>query len=143
MIALEDGVLDPRAVEASVEGPDAGGLATFQGVVRATNEGRSVLYLEYEAYREMAIPVMQAIASEASRRWPDTRVAMVHRLGRVHVGDVSVVVAAAAPHRVEAFAACRYAIDALKSEVPIWKKEVWSDGSHWVEGNLPQPGAIT
>jgi molybdopterin synthase catalytic subunit len=140
VIALTFDSLDPRAVEAQVAGPDAGGLATFQGVARNENQGRAVTHLEYEAYAEMAIPAMEAIAAEAAQRWPGVRVAMVHRLGRVEVGEPSVVVAVAAAHRAEAFAACRFAIDSLKSQVPIWKKEYWLDGSHWVEGARARSG---
>jgi molybdopterin synthase catalytic subunit len=134
MIVLVHEALDATALEAAVAGPDAGGVVVFQGVVRDTNDGRAVRYLEYEAFPEMALPMLEEIAAEAARRWPGTRLAIAHRLGRVEIGEPSVVIAAAAPHRAEAFAACRFAIDTLKRDVPIWKKEFWTDGSHWVEG---------
>jgi molybdopterin synthase catalytic subunit len=93
-----------------------------------------VRYLEYEAYEEMALPLMRQIAEEVRGRWPVTEVRLVHRLGRLEIGEASVAVAIASPHRAEAFAACRYAIDTLKARVPIWKKEYYADGSAWLEG---------
>jgi molybdopterin synthase catalytic subunit len=104
------------------------------GVVRNENQGRKVERLEYEGYEEMALPLMVEIAAETRRRFPVTEVRLVHRLGRLEIGEASVVVAAISPHRAEAFAACRYAIDALKARVPIWKKEYYSDGTAWLEG---------
>jgi molybdopterin synthase catalytic subunit len=111
-----------------------GAVCLFVGVVRDENAGRRVLYLEYEAYEDMALPLMERIAAEAARRWPVTDVRVVHRLGRLEIGQPSVAVAVASPHRAEAFAACRYVIDTLKSSVPIWKKEFYADGSAWLEG---------
>jgi molybdopterin synthase catalytic subunit len=139
MLLLTQEALDPRAVEAAVAHDGAGGLCTFQGAVRDHNEGRSVAHLEYEAYPEMASAAMEQIAAEAERRWPGARVALAHRLGRLEIGEVSVVVAASAAHRAEAFEACRFCIDALKATVPIWKKEVWAEGSAWIEGTPPAP----
>ncbi len=110
-----------------------GAVCLFVGVVRNENGGRPVLRLEYEAYEEMALPLMQEIAAEARRLFPVTAVRLVHRLGRLEIGEASVAAAAAAPHRAEAFAACRFAIDALKTRVPIWKKEFYADGSAWLE----------
>ncbi len=114
-----------------------GALALFVGVVRDENEGRAVLRLEYEAYEEMALSEMEAIEREARRRWPITQIRIVHRLGRMEIGEASVAVAVASPHRDEAFEACRFAIDTLKRSVPIWKKEFYADGAVWLEG----PGA--
>jgi len=114
-----------------------GALALFVGVVRNENAGRPVLHLEYEAYEEMALSEMQAIDREARRRWPITEIRIVHRLGRMEIGEASVAVAVASPHREEAFEACRFAIDTLKKTVPIWKKEFYADGAVWLEG----PGA--
>jgi molybdopterin synthase catalytic subunit len=111
-----------------------GALCLFVGVVRNENGGRRVRHLEYEAYEEMALPLMQQIASEAAARWPVTDLRVVHRLGRLEIGEPSVAVAVASPHRAEAFAACRYVIDAVKAQVPIWKKEFYEDGAAWVEG---------
>jgi molybdopterin synthase catalytic subunit len=108
-----------------------GALCLFVGVVRDENEGRRVLRLEYEAYEDMALPLMEEIAAEARRQFGVGEVRIVHRLGRLEIGEVSVAVAAASPHRAEAFAACRYAIDTLKARVPIWKKEFYADGAVW------------
>jgi molybdopterin synthase catalytic subunit len=114
-----------------------GALALFLGVVRNEHAGRSVLHLEYEAYESMALSEMQAIEREARRRWPITEIRIVHRLGRMEIGETSVAVAVASPHRREAFEACRFAIDTLKKTVPIWKKEFYADGAVWLDG----PGA--
>ncbi len=114
--------------------PADGALCLFVGVVRAENEGRRVLRLEYEAYEEMALREMEEIAAETCRRHPVTRLRIVHRLGRLELGETAVVVAVSSPHRAEAFAACRFAIDTLKARVPIWKKEHYADGSAWLEG---------
>jgi len=117
--------------------PSDGALCLFAGAVRNHNAGRDVLYLEYEAYEEMALPLMDEIADEALRRWPIGDVRIVHRLGRMEIGEVSVAIAVASPHRKEAFEACRFAIDTLKSRVPIWKKEFFADGAVWVDGEKP------
>jgi molybdopterin synthase catalytic subunit len=130
---LSERPLDAAAVSARVAGPDAGGLVTFAGVVRDHSRGRSIRHLEYEAYPPMALAEMERICEEAARRWRGARVAIAHRTGHLEIGELAVVVAAAAPHRAEAFEACRFAIDALKQSVPIWKKEVASDGEHWVD----------
>ena len=117
--------------------PADGAACLFVGVVRNENEGRSVERLEYEAYEEMALPLMEEIAAETRRRFPVTGVRLVHRLGRLEIGEASVAVATTSPHRGEAFAACRFAIDTLKARVPIWKKEHYADGTAWLEG--PEP----
>jgi molybdopterin synthase catalytic subunit len=120
--------------------PADGALCLFVGVVRNENRGRAVVRLEYEAYEEMALPLMHEIAAETKRRFPVTLLRMVHRLGRLEIGEPSVAVAVASPHRDEAFSACRFAIDTLKAQVPIWKKELYADGSAWLdEGAPPQP----
>lgn len=136
---LSDAPLELGALIARVARPKAGGICAFLGVVREENLGRMVDHLVYEAFPGMAEAEMRAIAAEAAERWPGARVAMAHRTGRLAIGEASVAVAASAPHRAEAFAACRHAIDALKARVPIWKKEVWEDGSAWVEGAAPSP----
>jgi molybdopterin synthase catalytic subunit len=125
---------------ASLAGTDAadGAVCLFVGVVRNENRGRAVLRLEYEAYEEMALPLMEEIAADAARRFPVTDVRLVHRLGRLEVGEASVAVAVSSPHRAEAFAACRFAIDTLKAQVPIWKKELYADGSEWLDA-APAP----
>lgn len=123
-----------RELERQVTHPGAGGIVTFQGVVRDNARGKRIRYLEYDAYSEMAEAEMAKIAAEVERRWATDHVALVHRIGRLEIGECSVVVAVACPHRAEAFEACRYAIDTLKTTVPIWKKEVAEDGVEWVEG---------
>ncbi|UCE85386.1 MAG: molybdenum cofactor biosynthesis protein MoaE [Deltaproteobacteria bacterium] len=130
---LREVPLDVDAVVRRVRGAGRGGVVTFVGAVRDTARGRSIRHLEYEAYPPMAEREMESIADEAERRWPGARVAIAHRVGHLEVGELAVVVAAAAPHRAEAFEACRYAIDTLKERVPIWKKEVATDGEYWVE----------
>ncbi|MFQ5840372.1 MAG: molybdenum cofactor biosynthesis protein MoaE [Candidatus Methylomirabilales bacterium] len=119
-------------VVAAVTRPDCGAVATFVGVVRNHSRGRTVSYLEYEAYAEMAIPKMREIAAESSQKWEIAAVAIVHRVGHLEVGEASVVIAIAAPHRRAALDACAYTIERLKEIVPIWKKEVSPDGSFWV-----------
>jgi molybdopterin synthase catalytic subunit len=115
--------LDLTSLLASVRRDGDGGLASFVGVVRNENEGKPVSRIEYTAYEEMAELEMGKIASELAQRFPATRVRFLHRLGTVPVGEPSVAIAAASPHRAEAFEACREAIEAIKSRVPIWKKE--------------------
>ena len=117
--------------------PGDGALCLFVGVVRNENRGRPVLRLEYEAYEEMALPLMQQIAAETRRHFPVTLVRLVHRLGPLEIGEASVAVAIASPHRDEAFAAGHFAIDTLKAEVPIWKKELYADGQVWLDEARP------
>lgn len=114
--------------------PEDGALCVFTGVVRNHNDGKSVLHLEYEGYEEMVVAVFEEIEAEAKQRFGVTRVRIVHRLGRMEIGDTSVAVAVSSPHRKEAFEACRFAIDTLKHKAPIWKKEFYADGSSWLEG---------
>ena len=111
-----------------------GALCAFVGVVRNENAGRRVTHLEYEAYEEMALPLMEELAADTKRRWLVTDVRIVHRLGRLEIGEASVAIAVASPHRAAAFAACRHVIDTLKRTVPIWKKEFFEGGEAWVEG---------
>jgi molybdopterin synthase catalytic subunit len=124
--------LDPAAVAGLVEDPGCGAVVTFVGNVRRDNEGRDVDYLEYEAYPGMAEAKMAEIGEEIRQRWGLSQVAMVHRLGRCEVGEASIVIAVASPHRREAFEACHHAIDRVKEIVPIWKREVWKDGAVWI-----------
>lgn len=116
----------------AVTGPSMGGVVTFTGVVRAHNQGHAVERLEYEAYTEMAEKVMRALCDEIEAEHPGCRLAVEHRVGALGVGDVAVVIAAAAPHRGEAFTACRAMIDRLKERVPIWKKEISPEGASWI-----------
>lgn len=123
---------------AFVERPQYGGVVTFTGNVRRDNRGRRVLSLEYDAYVPMAERELRRIALAAAERWGG-RVAAVHRLGRLEVGEPSVMIAVACAHRAEAFAACRFVIDTLKQTVPIQKKEVWEGGEVWIEGDHDAP----
>jgi molybdopterin synthase catalytic subunit len=126
--------LDRNALVASITHPGVGGIVVFEGVVRDNARGKQVRYLEYDVYPEMAIQQIRAIITEAEKRWGIDRVAVAHRIGRLEIGETSVVVVVATPHRAEAFDACRYIIDTLKTTVPIWKKEVATNGEEWVEG---------
>jgi MoaE-MoaD fusion protein len=119
-------------VVAAVRDAARGGLVTFTGVVREESRGRRVLRLTYEAYVAMAERVLAGVGSEAEQRWPGVRLAIVHRVGVLVPGEVAVVIAAAAPHRSEAFEACRFAIERLKQDAPIWKRETYQDGEEWV-----------
>lgn len=128
-------VREPIDIEAlSRTEPEDGALCVFTGVVRNHNDGKSVLYLEYEGYEEMVVSIFVEIAAEARTRFGVSRVRIVHRLGRMEIGETSVAVAVSSPHRGEAFEACRFAIDTLKHKAPIWKKEFYADGSSWLEG---------
>jgi molybdopterin synthase catalytic subunit len=128
------GPIDARELEAAVTHPGAGAICTFSGIVRDNSRGQSVTHLEYEAYAEMAVPQMRHIGQEIRDRWPGARVAMAHRTGHLEIGEVSVIVVVSAPHREEAFMACKWGIDRLKESVPIWKKEHAADGTFWIEG---------
>lgn len=114
--------------------PANGAVVVMSGTVRNQTDGKPVVFLEYQAYEPMAIAVFRQIAAQIRQQWPDVnRVVIHHRTGSLKIGDISVLVAVGCPHRGEAFAACRYAIDTLKHNAPIWKKEHWADGSsHWV-----------
>lgn len=124
--------IDPDEVTAAVAAPDAGAIVTFQGTVRDNARGRRVLYLEYDAYPAAAEKTLAQIGDEIRERWGIDRVAITHRIGRVEIGEPSVVIAVASPHRAEAFDACRYAIDRIKEIVPIWKKEAYEGGETWI-----------
>jgi molybdopterin synthase catalytic subunit len=133
LVELRDEALDPNAITSAVRGPSDGAVVTFIGIVRDKSHGRAVRALVYEVYGAMAQRQMEGLASEARSRWPISDLAIVHRTGTLTVGEVSVVIAVAAPHRAEAFDACEWLIDELKRSVPIWKKEVYTDGESWVE----------
>src|SRR5712692_6398712 len=139
LFELTTAPLDARRLEAAVAHPGAGAICTFTGIVRDSSRGRSVTHLEYEAYAEMATAEMRKIAGEIAERWPQARVAMAHRTGRLEIGEASVVVAASCPHRAEAIDACRWGIDRLKESVPVWKKEHAADGTYWIEGDDSKP----
>lgn len=128
---------DPLALDRVVEqvaGPGRGAIATFTGAVRDHHQGRPVTGIEYHAYTEMAERILVEIGRRIEARYDDCRVAIHHRIGPLTIGDASVVIAVAAPHRKEALAGCAAAIEILKSEAPIWKKEFYGDGASWIEG---------
>jgi len=139
---------DPLSVEALVgaveraaraRGEGCGAVATFVGVVRATHQSRRVTFLVYEAFDALAERVFARIQTEAGDVWPDATVAIHHRVGRLEIGEASVIIAAAAAHRAEAFQVCRYAIERIKQIAPVWKHEFFDDGEAWVEGALADP----
>jgi molybdopterin synthase catalytic subunit len=137
MIRLTTELIDHHALTEAVRLPGCGAVVTFLGTVRDLTDGRVTVALDYEAYPVMAEKKMAEIERETRQRWPVGEMMMVHRLGHLDVGDVSVAVAVSCPHRAQAFEACRHAIDRLKELVPIWKKENWADGrTEWVH-----PGA--
>jgi molybdopterin synthase catalytic subunit len=131
---------EPIAVDrlaARLVAPDCGAVVTFTGTVRDHHQGRRVRGLSYDAYEAMALPLLEEIAAGARERYALSRVVVVHRLGDMAVGEASVFLGVASPHREESFAACRFLIDAIKAQVPIWKKEYYDDGSAWIEGDVP------
>ena len=133
MIRLTHAAIDCQALTEQVRRHDCGAVVTFLGTVRELTAGRVTVALDYEAYPDMAEKKLAEIERETRARWPVGEMALVHRLGHLELGDVSVAVAVSCPHRAQAFEACRYAIDRLKEIVPIWKKENWGDGStEWV-----------
>src|ERR1700730_7118790 len=137
LILRVDKTIDADALIRHVRTGADGAIVTFDGCVRNQSHGRSTLYLDYEAYETMAIAKMHEIAAESRSKFSIDRVAIAHRLGRLKIGETSVFIAVSAPHRPAAFEACRYAIDALKRTVPIWKKEYFEDGAVWADGELP------
>ena len=134
MVELTSEPLEPQKALDMVRNPEHGGVVLFLGTGRASSRGRKVLRLQYEAYPAMAEKRLQEIEEEMRRRWGPLEVAILHRLGRVEVGEIGVAIAVSAPHRRQAFAACRFAIDQLKKSVPLWKKEVFPDGWEWAKG---------
>ncbi len=139
--------IDSERIVASLKAPEDGAVVVFDGIVRNHSDWprtnpergvRSTLYLEYEAYEPMALRKMREIVAEMRQQFPIDRVAMVHRLGRLEIGETSVLIAVSSPHRRAAFDACRFGIDRMKKQVPIWKKEYFADGAVWVEGEHPE-----
>ena len=131
--------LDAADTAQSVASPDCGAVATFIGLVRDHNLGRPVRWLDYECYEPLAVKSLERIAEEAAAEWPGARLAIAHRIGALQIGEASVVIAAASPHRADAFAACRYAIERIKQIVPIWKHEHFDGGDSWIEGATADP----
>jgi molybdopterin synthase catalytic subunit len=143
LIQLTREPIVPAVLTAHVRGTGDGAMVVFDGFVRDHSKNRRTLYLEYEAYEAMALAKLHEIAAHLHEHFAIDRAAMVHRLGRLEIGETSVYIAVSAPHRGPAFEACRYAIDTLKRTVPIWKKEYFEDGSVWADGELPPLPAAT
>lgn len=139
--AMVRDVIDTHRVLDSMKRGDDGAVIVFEGVVRNQTRGRKTLFLDYEAYEEMALKEMEALAGQALEQFPIRDVAVVHRLGRLQIGETSVLIVVASPHRAAAFDACRWLIDTLKRTVPIWKKEYFEDGAVWADGE-PFPAEI-
>jgi molybdopterin synthase catalytic subunit len=141
LVAVTRDPLDLQALTAAIakEASGDGAVAAFTGLVRDHNQGRRVRFLEYEAYEPLAIRALELIVTEAREMWPDARLALHHRIGRIEVGDASIIIVAAAAHRAHAFAACRYAIERVKQIVPIWKHEHFEGGEVWLEGAVADP----
>ena len=127
-----------RALDA--EGGADGAVASFAGLVRGHNQGRRVSFLDYEAYEPLAVRALNRIADEARDAWPGARLAIHHRIGRLELGEASIIIVAASAHRADAFASCRYAIERVKQIVPIWKHEHFEGGDVWLEGATADPG---
>ena len=134
MIRIVESKIDREEVVQSVATPESGAIATFDGTVRNQSREKPVTHLYYEAFPEMALKELEKIRAEAMQRWSLNGMAIVHRVGRMEIGESSVFIAVSSAHRKEAFEACRFAIDTLKTIVPIWKKEHYQDGEVWIEG---------
>jgi molybdopterin synthase catalytic subunit len=140
-VEIVDEPIDADAIVRAIKAGSDGAVCVFDGIVRDNTRGRKTLHLDYEAYREMALGQMHKLADEAVTRFGVRDVAMVHRLGRLQVGETSVLIAVASAHRAQAFEACRWLIDTLKKTVPIWKRETFADGAVWADGE-PFPEEI-
>lgn len=143
--------IDLQSVIRKVVRPEAGAISTFTGIVREFTKGKRTLYLEYQAYVPMAETQLAQIGKEITEKWGDVKTAIVHRIGHLDISDIAVAIAVSTPHREDAFAASRYAIERIKEIVPIWKKEHWEDGSKWLgdqkevhsyDKKIPQMGEI-
>ena len=139
LTAITSAPLDHEALVKALDVSGVGAVSTFLGLVRDNNLGKRVLHLEYEAYEPLALRGLDLIVSEARERWPAVRLAIHHRIGRMEIGEASVAIAAASPHRADAFAASRYAIERIKQIVPIWKHEYFDGGDVWIEGATADP----
>jgi molybdopterin synthase catalytic subunit len=138
-VAVTSEPLDVDGLVALLGAQGDGAVVTFAGLVRDHNLGRRVRFLEYEAYEPLAVRALQLIVGEATQLWPSARVAAHHRIGRLEIGEASIVIAAASAHRGDAFAACRYTIERVKQIVPIWKREHFDGGDVWLEGATADP----
>ena len=139
LTAITTAPLDQDALVRSLDTTGIGAVSVFLGLVRDNNHGKRVLYLDYEAYEPLALRGLGLIVEEARERWPSVRLAIHHRIGRMDIGEASVAIAAASPHRADAFAASRYAIERIKQIVPIWKHEYFDGGDVWIEGATADP----
>jgi molybdopterin synthase catalytic subunit len=135
--------IDMAALARHVRAPEDGAIVTFDGFVRNQSHNRPALYLDYESYESMALAKMREIGAQLHEKYRIHRVALAHRLGRLEIGETSVFIAVSAAHRAAAFAACRFAIDTLKRNVPIWKREYFADGAVWADGELPRAPVAT
>lgn len=133
MIHVSHEVIDLNVLIKHVSCPEAGAVSTFSGIVRNHNKGKGVLYLEYEGYAPMAEKELQAISEEAQQKWDLHQIAIVHRLGRLEIGESAVAIAISSSHRKDGLNALQFVIDTLKVRIPVWKKEYWEDGSMWLE----------
>jgi molybdopterin synthase catalytic subunit len=140
LTAITAAPLDASALTREVWGSgEMGAVTSFLGLVRDSNLGRTVRYLEYEAYEPLAVRVLERIRGEARETWPGTQLGAHHRIGRLEIGEPSIVIVAASPHRADAFAACRYAIERVKQILPVWKHEHFEGGEVWLEGAAVHP----
>jgi MoaE-MoaD fusion protein len=140
MTTLVREAIDVRCLRSSIAQSEDGAIVVFEGIVRNNARGRNVLYLEYHAYEAMAAKQIEELRQQALGRFAIRDINIVHRLGRLEIGECSVAIIVASAHRPAAFEACRFAIDTLKKSVPIWKKEFYSDGKVWIEGDNPSCG---
>jgi molybdopterin synthase catalytic subunit len=134
LIDITESSIDSESIVAGIKAGSDGAVCVFDGIVRDNTRGRQTLYLDYEVYRDMALEQMQRLAAEAVEKFGVRDVAVVHRLGRLAVGETSVLIVVASAHRAAAFDACRWLIDTLKKTVPIWKRETFADGTVWADG---------
>lgn len=141
LLAVGPGVLSLDALTHGVAGghPSDGAVVSFVGLVRDHNQGRRVSFLDYEAYQPLAMRALERIAGESRHAWPDARLGVHHRTGRIEIGEASIIIVAASAHRAHAFAACRYVIERVKQIVPIWKHEHFEGGDVWLEGATADP----
>ena len=140
-VAITSEPLDLHALTQEMAGsaPGNGAIAAFTGLVRDHNQGRTVRFLEYEAYEPLALRALHRIVEEAGGSWPGVRLGVHHRIGRLDIGEASIIIVAVSPHRGDAFAACRYAIERVKQIAPIWKREHFDGGEIWLEGATADP----
>jgi molybdopterin synthase catalytic subunit len=141
LVAITPAPLDLASLTHALvgDGTGAGAVTSFAGLVRDENQGRRVSFLEYEAYEPLALRALSRIVDEALEAWPGARLALHHRIGRLALGEASIIIVAVAPHRADAFAACRYAIERVKQIVPVWKHEHFEGGDVWLEGATADP----